>query len=368
MSGDNLVKKRVESIFNILKEPLDLILIKTSTFPFIDNNFFYFTGLKKGIFENSIVALYPDGNLDIIVSKLEEESAKKSKANLHVYKDLKDWNIIIEDLFLSCKNIGLNYNGITHSDLIKFKKIFTKSKFFDISEQINHIRLVKDKYEIDAIKKACLIVDKVVEKIPELLHEGILEYEIAAEINHLMQQFGAEKPAFETISSFGVNTAEPHYTHGNNRLYNGNFALFDFGASLNKYNSDITRTFIFKNSNNKQKEMYDTVIKAQKLGLDLIKPNQKAKIVHDSVYSFIEKTKFKGYFIHSTGHSLGLEVHDGGSLGPDSNLILKENMVFTVEPGIYIPGFGGVRIEDDVRITKDGFELLTNSSKEFYEF
>lgn len=362
------MKKRVENIFNILKKPLDLILIKTSTFPFIDNNFFYFTGLEKGIFENSIVALFPDGNFDILVSKLEEESAKKSKANLYVYNNLKDWNRILKESFSSYKNIGLNYPGISYSDLIKFKKIFNKSKFFDVAEQINKIRLIKDKYELNAIKKACLIVDKVVKKIPDLLHEGIHEYKIAAKINYLMQQLGAEKPAFETISSFDVNTAEPHYTHGNNKLHYGNFALFDFGASLNKYNSDITRTFVFKNPNNKQKEMYDTVIKAQKLGLNLIKPNQKAKTVHNSVYSFIEKTKYKGYFIHSTGHSLGLDVHDGGSLGPDSNLILKENMVFTVEPGIYIPGFGGVRIEDDVRVTKDGFELLTNSSKEFFEF
>jgi len=113
--------------------------------------------------------------------------------------------------------------------------------------------------------------------------------------------------------------------------------------------------------------MYNTVLEAQKIGLEKIHHNQKAKNVHHSVHSFIENSKFKGRFIHSTGHSIGLAVHDGGNISSESNLILKENMVFTVEPGIYIPGFGGVRIEDDIRVTKDGFEFLTKSSREILE-
>ena len=117
-----------------------------------------------------------------------------------------------------------------------------------------------------------------------------------------------------------------------------------------------------------QIEMYETVKEAQSFAFDLIRPNVNAKEIHNKVQKFIDNTKFKGRFIHSTGHSLGLSVHDPGiRLSPDSDTDLQENMVLTVEPGVYIPGFGGVRIEDDIRVTKNGIELLTKSPREFIE-
>jgi Xaa-Pro dipeptidase len=207
----------------------------------------------------------------------------------------------------------------------------------------------------------------VVKKIPDIVHEGIYEYEIAAEMNYLMEKYGATKPAFDTIASFGKNTAEPHYTHGDYKLKSGDFLLFDFGANYRKYNSDITRTFVFNKSNQKQRKIYQTVFDAQKIGLDKIKPGVKANYIHEEVSSYIDKTEFKGCFIHSTGHSLGLAVHDGLGFSPEADFELKENMVFTVEPGIYLPGFGGVRIEDDILIKRNGYELLTKSSKDFLE-
>jgi Xaa-Pro dipeptidase len=227
---------------------------------------------------------------------------------------------------------------------------------------------VKDKTEIKLIKKACNIVDKVVEKIPDLLYENIKEYELAAEIDYLIQKNGADKAAFETISSFGKNTAEPHYSHGSTKLKINDFVLCDFGACFKKYNSDITRTFVFGKANKMQKEMYNTILEAQMLGFEKTKSDIKASDLHNAVDSFINSTKFKGRFIHSTGHSLGLSVHDSFQrLSNNSELILKENMVFTIEPGIYIPGIGGVRIEDDVLIKKDGIEILTNSPKKLIE-
>jgi Xaa-Pro dipeptidase len=241
-------------------------------------------------------------------------------------------------------------------------------EFYDVSESFLKTRVIKEEFEIKKIKKACEIVDKIVYKIPELLNKGMFEYELAAEIDYMMQKHGADKPAFETISSFGKNTAEPHYSHGDTRLEKNDFVLCDFGACLKKYNSDITRTFIFGKANVKQKEMYNTVLEAQRVGLDKIKPGIKAHEVHDAVNTFIENSRFKGCFIHSTGHSLGLAVHDEGvGFTPDIDIILKEGMVLTVEPGVYIPGYGGVRIEDDVLIKKNGMDVLTKSSKKFIE-
>ena len=361
------MRDRIKNIFDKVEKTIDAIIIKNSVHPHIDENFFYITGLDKGIFEQTIAILYSDGGADILVSELEAESAKKTDVHIHVYKNKEDQNNIFKKLTTSFKNIGINFDGIVYQDFYQLKKILPDSKFIDVSHAFTESRIIKDECEIENIRKSCKIADAVMEKIPDILHEGIHEYEVAAEIDYIMQRNGAEKPAFETISSFASNTAEPHYTHGDGKLKKGDFALFDFGASFKRYNSDITRTFTFGKAEKRQREMHKTVFEAQKVGFDLIAPGIIAKEVHNAVNSYIDNTKFKGRFIHSTGHSLGLAVHDGPGFTPDSNIELKENMVLTVEPGIYLPDFGGVRIEDDILIKKKGLELLTKSSRELIE-
>ena len=362
------METRVKNIYNNLEKNLDIILIKNSTEPFVDNNFFYVTGLEKGLFEGSVAVLFSDGKIDHIVSELEAESAKKVNDTIKIYRSEKDFKELLKDSVSASKQIGLNFSGILYKDYIKFKNLFPESEFVDVSNSFEKARLIKDENEINKIKKACKIVDKVIEKIPQIVHNGMYEFELAAEIDYMMQKMGADKTAFETISSFGKNSAEPHYTHGDTKLNPGDFVLCDFGACFKKYNSDITRTFVFGTASEKQKDMYQTVIEAQKIGLDSIKQKLKANGVHNAVNSYINSTKYKGRFIHSTGHTLGLSVHDGvARLSSGCEIELKENMIFTVEPGIYIPELGGVRIEDDVLITKDGIEILTNSPKQLIE-
>ena len=367
VSGVRL-RERVKRIFANIEQDLDAILIKNSTEPYIDNNFFYVTGLEKGLFEGSIAILYPDGSLEIIVSELEEELAKKAKANIRVYKNKKEFEDIFKSSLSSIKTIGLNFSGILHKDAINLKKKYLKATIVNVAEELEKTRQIKDELEISLIKKACKITDTTMEKIPDIVNEGMGEFELAAEIDYIMQKHGADKSAFETISSFGKNTAEPHYTHGDAQLKNGDFVLCDFGASFRKYNSDMTRTFVFGNADEKQKKIYQTVLEAQQAAFDTVKAGIKSHEVHNAAASHIDNTQFAGRFIHSTGHGLGLAVHDGGvTLGPDSNIELQENMVFTIEPGIYIPGIGGVRIEDDVVIKKDGIELLTKTPRELIE-
>jgi len=362
------LEQRVKKIFDKLEKKPDAIIIKNSAEPYIDNNFFYVTGLDKGIFEGSMALLHPDGNIELLVSELEAETAKKADATLHIYENKEDFDKLFKKHFSSLRKIGINSDGLSHKDFCKLTDRFSRAKFVDVSDALSKTRLVKDESEIEIIKKSCAIADKVMNAIPSILHEGMYEYEIAAEINYLMQKNGAEHPAFETISSFGKNTAEPHYTHGDIKLNKGDFVLFDFGARFRRYNSDITRTFVFGKAAEKQKEMHEAVLAAQEVGFETIKPGIKANEVHNAVNSFIDGGKFKGCFIHSTGHSLGLNIHDGGAgLSSDCDVELKENMIFTVEPGVYVPGFGGVRIEDDILIKKDGIELLTNSPRDFVE-
>jgi len=360
--------KKIRDVFNESSYDFDVILLKNGSEPFIDDSFFHLTGLEKGLFENCAVVLYPDGGICLIVSELEAELAVNSKMDIKIFKNGKEFDEILSDVLGSYLKIGLNFNGILQSDFERLKKNFDKSDFFDVSDVLGKIRAVKDDIEIEKIREACKIVDKVMEDITGCIKKDMYEYELAAEINYLMQKYGADRPAFNTISSFGVNTSKPHYSHGDTKLCDGDFVLLDFGASYKRYNSDITRTFIFKKATKEQKKIYDVVSTAQNVGLDLIKSGVKANLVHDAVSSYIDKTDYKGFFIHSTGHSLGLGVHDPGvGLNKASEVELLENMVLTVEPGLYIPGFGGVRIEDDIVVKRDGIELMTKTSRLFRE-
>jgi Xaa-Pro dipeptidase len=361
------VIQRVKNIFLNNSVPVECILLKNGSLPFIDDNFFYVTNLDQGFFEGSCAVLYSDGSLDILVSELEAESARKSSAHLTIFRTKTDYSTELHRLVSSFKTIGINANGLSYTDFKKLITAFPQTEFIDVSEAFSKTRLIKDPQEIERIRHACFIADETLQSIPDLIAEGMSENELAGEINYSLQNLGADKPAFDTISSFGKNTAEPHYTHGDVPLEKGNLVLCDFGACYKKYNSDITRTFVSGNSQSQQKEMYNTVLQAQQIAFDAIKPGIAARDIHLAVSSFIDSTPFKGKFIHSTGHSLGLAVHDDVGFSSESTIQLKENMTLTVEPGVYLPGIGGVRIEDDVLIKQNGIELLTKSPRLFTE-
>ena len=362
------LKERIKKIFSFSEEKPDLILIQNPDEPFIEHNFFYVTCLEKGIFEGCAAILYPDGNLDLIVSELESQTAFNVKADVKIYKNKHEYESFLKESIGMVDTIGLNYNGISFSDFLKIQKMFPDANFTNVSKSLMKARAIKDENEINLIKKAAIIVDKVVEKIPDVLHKVTYEYELAAEIDYFMQKNGADKAGFETISSFGKNSSEPHYSHGDVPLKSGDFVLCDFGACFKRYNSDITRTFVFGKASSVQKKMHKVVLDAQNIAFQKIKSGVKGKDVHNLVYDFINNSEFKNCFIHSTGHSLGLAVHDGGvGLNAESDNVLEENMVLTVEPGIYVPGLGGVRIEDDIIVKKDGLEILTKSCRNLIE-
>jgi Xaa-Pro dipeptidase len=353
----------------ILKEHegLDAIVFLNGTEPCADMGFFYVTELIEGLFEGSMCIVYPDGNLEVITSLLEAESARKGNFEVSIFKSKAEKKEIFMEKLSKFKKIGLNYGGLLHQNFLDLKEYAPQAEFVSITDSLNKARMVKDDQEIATLKKACTIVSEVAENICEFIKEGVIEYEVAAELSYMMQKKGAVGPSFDTISSFGKNTAEPHYTAGDAVLKNGEFVLMDFGAKFKRYCSDITRTFTCGEASEKQTDIYNTVLQAQKIALDMIAPGVNGKDVHKAVSDYIEGTKYKGLFTHSTGHSIGLSVHDNVGLTKEVDMVLEENMVVTVEPGIYIPGYGGVRIEDDVRVSKDGMELLTFGTKELIE-
>ncbi len=357
------MKNRIERIFEKEDEDIDAIVILNSTKPHVDLTFYYITGLIQGEFEGSGVIAYPDGKAEIMTSRLEEESAKKADMPVHTISktdEREEWlNEKLDDL----NKIGVNSSELTYS---AYKKIrgSTDAEIVDVSDSIAETRNIKDEEEIERLSEACRIASKVAEEMTDFIKPGLKEYQVAAEISYRMKKLGATADAFDTISSSGPNSAEPHYTSGNRVIQEGDFIVLDFGALYKRYRSDITRTYIIGEASDKQRRMYETVLKAQEAALDMIKPGVEGSKIHEVAQEVIDSTEFEGYFTHGLGHSIGLAIHDGSGLSPNVDVVLQPGMVYTVEPGIYIPEFGGVRIEDDIVVTEKGCDILTDANKD----
>lgn len=229
--------------------------------------------------------------------------------------------------------------------------------------------LTKNKEEILKIKKSCTLGDKTFDYILKKIKLGVCEKELAFEIESFIKKQGADI-SFPPIVAFGKNSATPHHQTSDKRLTTKDkFVLLDFGVKLNNYCSDMTRTIFFGKPTNEQRKMYNTVLEAQNRAIDLL---NSLFMIHNSIPAKnIDKASrdyiiSKGYqtIPHSVGHGIGLEVHEAPRLSPKSKDILKHGMVFTIEPGIYLPGFGGVRIEDVIVLENSGPRILTKSTKE----
>ncbi|MFO7618710.1 MAG: Xaa-Pro peptidase family protein [Thermoplasmata archaeon] len=364
------VKRIYENLERLNEKSPDVIVLANATEPMLDMTFFYVTRLEVGRYEGSIAFLFPDGKLSMVTSLLEAESASKGDFELHVFKTLNELVEIVEKMLKDAKSIGINSDELTFKSYNFIREHAGKgAEIFDVSKAIKATRLVKDEAEIDTMREACRIASVVADRITGIAKAGMKEYEVAAELSYMMQKLGAAGPSFETISAFGKNSAEPHYSAGDVVLKDGDFMLLDFGALYRKYCSDITRTYFCGQASKKQREMYETVLEAQRRALDAISVGEPCSKPHMVAAEYIDSTEYKGLFTHGLGHGLGLAVHDGGGLNPRAaDTPMEEGMVFTVEPGVYVPGFGGVRIEDDIVIRKDGPELLTSAKKELIEF
>ena len=263
------------------------------------------------------------------------------------------------------KRVGVEADYMTMSDYGKLVK-FAEGKYQICSTSgiVERLRCVKDAKEIEAIRAAIRISDTVFRAMRYEIKPGVTEKHMAAFIDNAMRELGADGTAFSTISASGPNTALPHAYPTDRPIQAGEFYLADYGARLNMYNSDITRTFFVGEPNAKQYEIYDTVLTAQKAAIKAIRPGKTGAEIDKVARDIIAYAGFGDCFGHSLGHSLGIDTHDGAGFSPKSSLVLKPGMVITVEPGIYIEGFGGVRIEDDILVTENGCEVLTDCDKE----
>lgn len=239
---------------------------------------------------------------------------------------------------------------------------------FSHSVSLDSLRQIKSAEELDCIGRAMRIGDEAFNYILTYIRPGISENDVAAALENFMRQRGSQRPSFATIVASGKRGSLPHGTATEKLINVGEFVTMDYGAVYKGYHSDMTRTICVGAADEKQRLVYDTVLKAQQLGLSLVRPGASGKDVDREVRRQIDAAGYGRYFGHGLGHSVGLEIHEEPRLSPSSTCeALAAGMLVTVEPGIYIPDWGGVRIEDTVVVTDDGCDVLTHSPKELIE-
>lgn len=264
------------------------------------------------------------------------------------------------------QELGTRVLGVDTSNSIAFvrglQRVLRKTgiRVRPLAIPVHSLRLIKDATELAYIRDAVAIADNTFQHIQRLFQPEVSEWDIAMDIDFYIRRQGAY-PAFETIVASGPNSALPHAHPTERRLQRGDFVTVDFGARYHGYCSDITRTVVIGKATPEQKRVYFAVLEASERSISAIRPGRRGKQIDAIARKVLEKHGLREYFGHSLGHSLGLIVHDGLGFSPREKGVLEAGMVLTVEPGVYIPGFGGVRIEQDVLVTRDGCEVLSKS-------
>ncbi|MDQ1145087.1 Xaa-Pro aminopeptidase [Bacillus sp. SORGH_AS 510] len=264
---------------------------------------------------------------------------------------------------LGIQKLGFEEDFLTYSSFKVYDKEI-EAELVPISGVIEKLRLIKTDAEIKILKVAADIADAAFKHILDFIRPGKTELEVSNELEFFMRRAGATSSSFDTIVASGHRSALPHGVASDKVIETGDFVTLDYGAYYNGYVSDITRTIAVGEPDVKLKEIYDIVFEAQARGMAGIKPGMTGKEADALTRDYITEKGYGEYFGHSTGHGIGLEVHEGPGLSVKSDIILEPGMVVTCEPGIYIPGLGGVRIEDDTIITDNHNESLTHSTKE----
>lgn len=261
------------------------------------------------------------------------------------------------------KTVAFEQDFVTYASFLQYEEKM-EAVLKPVSGIIEGIRMIKTPEEVEILKAAAKIADAAYEHICGFIKAGQTELEVSNELEFFMRRQGATSSSFDTIVASGLRSALPHGVATDKVIEQGDMITLDYGALYNGYISDITRTVAVGEPSEKMKEIYQTVLDAQMLGVEKIGPGMTGIEADAIARDYIGSKGYGEAFGHSTGHGIGLEVHEGPGLSSKSQTVLEPGMAVTVEPGIYLPGIGGVRIEDDILITESGNVRLTNSTKE----
>ncbi len=264
---------------------------------------------------------------------------------------------------LKGKEVGFESHRVSYKTYEEWKKLL-KVELVPVDSPVEKLRVIKDKEEIELIRKACEIGDRVFQEILDYIKPGVSEKDIAIELEYRMRKLGGEGVSFPPIVASGPNSAIPHARATDKKIKEGELLILDFGTFYKGYASDMTRTVAIGKIDDEKRKIYEVVREAQKKAREEAKPGIKIKELDRIAREYIDDAGYGRYFTHSLGHGVGLCVHEDPHVSLKSKGKLKEGMVITIEPGIYLPGNAGVRIEDTVAITKDGVDILTSSTRE----
>jgi Xaa-Pro aminopeptidase len=264
---------------------------------------------------------------------------------------------------LGARRIGFESAGVTHK-LFRQLEALDGLELTPTEEEIERLRWVKEPEELELIRQAQRITDRAFDEILPKLAEGVSERDIALELDWSMLRAGAEDVAFESIVAFGESASEPHHSPTERALKRGELVKLDFGALYEGYHSDMTRTVSFGEPSSELRELYELVRRSQQAGVDAVRSGIEGKDADRASRSVIEDAGYGEWFSHGLGHGVGLEIHEGPTLRSNSEEVLPVGAVVTVEPGVYIPGEAGVRIEDMVEVTEDGCRVIPTVTKE----
>ena len=269
-----------------------------------------------------------------------------------------------EQLMFESGHINVDQWRQIESDI---SKLDTIKGIKPVTGAVEQLRYLKSGQEITAISQAAQIADQALANILPLIKEGITERELAIELEYQMALLGSEEVSFATILLFGERSALPHGIPSNRKLRPGDLILVDFGAVMNGYRSDMTRTYVFGKASAEQKQVYQLVRDAQQAALDALKAGMTGKELYRHSADILLNSDYKAFAGEGLGHGVGLELHELPFIGHACSQSIDKGCVITIEPGIYIPGWGGIRIEDDVALTANGVEILTRAPKELLE-
>ena len=329
-----------------------------------EENRLYFTGFASS---NGTLLVMPEESTFITDSRYYEAACSAVTEAQVLLQDQVYQQIF--DLLQkhNCTEILVEADRMTLSELNKWRKMLPTYSF-NVSNRLdmlaNGIREIKSEEEIEKMQTAQDIAEKALDELLHILKPGVAERDLANELECLMRKFGADGISFDTIAVSGANSSKPHGVPGEKLVEAGDFVTIDFGALYQHYHSDTTRTFAVGQPTEEMVNVYETVRKAQQAGLDYVRPNIAAFDLDKACRDVIAEAGYGEYFGHSTGHGVGVEIHEHPFAGPKSEETIRENAIVTVEPGIYLPGKFGVRIEDMVLVTADGHRNFCHLTKE----
>ncbi|WP_027410169.1 M24 family metallopeptidase [Anoxybacteroides tepidamans] len=360
------MNQRLQAFQQWLQEQHISFAIITST-----PNVFYLSGFYSDPHERLLaLVVFPNEEPILVCPQMEAGQAKRSgwHYSLIGYSDIENpWELISEHVTKRQPAADRIAVEKTHLSLERYEQLctyFSARSTINAEEKLRELRMMKDEQEVSILRQAAALADLGVEVGVKAIAEGKTELEIIAAIEYELKKQGVREMSFATMVLTGQKTADPHGTPGLAAIQKGDFVLFDLGVVLDGYCSDITRTVVFGKPSDEQKRIYETVLKAQLAAIAASKPGAAAGTVDQAARQIIEQAGYGSYFTHRVGHGLGIEIHEYPSMNATNAMALEQGMVFTIEPGIYVPSIGGVRIEDDVLITNDGVEILTSYPKE----